>query len=72
MANRIVFSTARYEFTHGHKPRGWGCWAFVVPKHGDQIIWITPACTLAECRKRLLARLALPKDVGVVTAIVLP
>jgi hypothetical protein len=72
MANRIVFSTSRYEFSHGHKPRGWGCWAFIVPKHGDEIIWITPACTLAECKKRLLARLALAKGSGPITAIVLP
>jgi hypothetical protein len=29
MANRIVFSTRRYEYSHGHKPKGWGCWPFI-------------------------------------------
>ena len=24
-----TFGTANYEFTHGRKPRGTGCWAFI-------------------------------------------
>jgi hypothetical protein len=66
---KIVFSTCRFEAGHGRKPRALDCRAFMV---GSEVVWIPPASTLVECRKRLLARLNLPKGGGVVTAIVLP
>jgi hypothetical protein len=69
MANRIVFSTSRFEASHGRKPRALDCRAFMV---GDEVVWIPPANSLAECRKRLSARLNPPKGGGVITAIVLP
>ena len=40
------FTTATYEFAHGKKPRGTGCWAFVVHaasgKPGDVRMVFTP------------------------------
>jgi hypothetical protein len=69
MANRIVFSTSHYELAHGRETRALDCRAFMV---GGEVVWITPTGSLAECKKRLLARLNLPKGSRPITAIVLP
>lgn len=31
MATKIALSTLRYEYVHGHKPRGYGLWYFALP-----------------------------------------
>lgn len=28
MATKLKVETGRYEFSHGKKPRGYGCWAY--------------------------------------------
>jgi hypothetical protein len=57
---------------HGNKPKGFGCWAFKVPDYSrDEVLWVNQ-CTLAECRKRLLAQVNPTRDWGVIEAIVLP
>lgn len=72
MACRIVFNTRRYELAHGRKPKGFGCWAFIVPAHSrDEIIWISQA-TLTDCKRRLAPRLDPTIASGVIEAIVLP
>ena len=36
--SRIEFGTAKYEASHGKKPRGTGTWGFI-PTGGGMVIW---------------------------------
>lgn len=73
MKNRIVFDHSAYRFAHGKNASGWACWAFIVPEFNrTEIVWVNPACTLTECKKRLLEQLNPPANFGEITAIVQP
>ncbi len=37
--------TNEYEFSHGRKPRGTGCWAFQI---GEEMVFITGTFTTAK------------------------
>jgi hypothetical protein len=48
-------SAERYEFTHGRRPRGEGCWAFEL-RAGDRKRQIFIDATYAEAKKQALER----------------
>jgi len=50
--------TNEYEFSHGRKPRGLGCWAFQI---GEETVFITGTFTTA---KDLAAKNARAKGLG--------
>jgi hypothetical protein len=50
--------TNEYEFSHGRKPRGMGCWAFQI---GEETVFITGTFTTA---KNLAAKNARDKGLG--------
>jgi hypothetical protein len=51
---RVEFSTTEYEFSHGRKPRGEGCWVFFAK--GNRAKWLsTSNQTYGEAKKRARA-----------------
>jgi hypothetical protein len=47
---QIEFCTRDYEFSHGHRPRGYGSWAFTHSEQvNDEPIW-APASTYSEAK----------------------
>lgn len=57
----VEVSTRQYEFTHGHKPRGMGCWAFIFDSDSN-LFWASDTygqakrLAIAEARKRGVRR----------------
>ena len=51
---KYYFSTALYEFEHGRKPTGRGCWAFSVKGRKNSLFWTNydKAQPLAEMKKK--------------------
>jgi len=57
-------STTNYEFTHGRKPRGEGCWAFQFYKGGKDTLEFTPGpfgCSYSAAKKWAIKR---AKEIG--------
>ncbi len=68
------FSTAQFVFSHGHPPRGRGCWAFAVKALGGEPIF-APFMSFAEAKAWLRDRIRteVPGDfTGTVMVQVLP
>jgi len=55
---KIEFNTREYEFSHGHKPRGRGSWAFFPNRKTliEQAMW-TPSMTYGEAKRWIAAKL---------------
>lgn len=55
----IEFNTREYEFSHGHKPRGRGGWAFSFKRNPEmsEIFWINGTYSEAKAvaRKKAVA-----------------
>ena len=49
--NTVEFDTHEYEFSHGHKPRGFGAWAFVFVGHSRDIVWAPAPLTFTDACK---------------------
>lgn len=64
----IEFSTTRYEFSHGRKPRGRGMWAFEYTPRGqtqERIIFAPGNMTLTEAKTFIAPLLEEPRLVHV-------
>ena len=49
---KTEFCTRDYERSHGHKPRGTGCWAFMPDNSGNPDDWVfTPSMTYTEAKQ---------------------
>ena len=51
---KYIFSTSLYEFEHGKKPTGRGCWAFSVKGRQNSLFWTNydKAENLSEMKKK--------------------
>lgn len=64
----IAFLTQKYEFTHGHPPRGYGSWAFRLSAMDpeEQLFWVH-STNYADAKKKAIeaARVRGCRDVEV-------
>lgn len=51
---KTAFNTSRYQFSHGHAPRGRGTWAFE-DRAGNVVFWSGSNVTLTEAKRQFLA-----------------
>jgi len=49
---KVVFKTEQYEFSHGKKPRGTGCWAFFMDDESSPVFFNGP---FGEAKKEAVA-----------------
>lgn len=60
----VEISTSEYEFSHGHKPRGRGSWAFEI---AGEVTWIPGSRTYGEAKREAVS-IARQRGVGRIKA----
>jgi len=55
VAISVQINTSEYEFSHGHKPRGKGTWAFDIQGNGGNLFWVNNA-NYGEAKKLAIAK----------------